>query len=75
MKFGDLIPFEQSVDERSNCLHRRIKAIQRTDGAGCENCGYPLWSHSKERVNHGSGQYSYDYECPGKTDLFGGDER
>lgn len=59
------------VDERENLLHRKLKAIKATEKLGCDDCGYPLWSHDKTRENHGGGMYSYNYACPSKTELFG----
>lgn len=62
--------FFSGVEETENLQFRRIKAIKRRDAEGCNVCGYPMWAHDKERVNYGGGQYSYDYECPSKADLF-----
>lgn len=29
----------------------------------CGNCGEPFHEHDKERVYHGGGRYSYNYNC------------
>lgn len=30
----------------------------------CENCGEKGHEHDKEKVTHGNGTYSYEYNCP-----------
>lgn len=30
----------------------------------CSSCGTLMRKHSKERVHHDDGTYSYDYHCP-----------
>ena len=61
--------FFSNVDETENLHNRRIKVIKHRDSEGCEDCGYPLWTHDKDGVQ-GGGHMTYNYVCPSKSNLF-----